>query len=453
VGKEYFIGPPGTHPDLPHAPYRAARRASLQLIHERITSFNFHNTRVEVSQVDSQASADGGVIVMVVGTLIHQGVPRRFVQTFFLAADGDRKFFVLNDIFRYLKEGDDTAAPAAAKPAAEPQPQPTAAPAAAPAAPAPAPPVEQAPAEPTPAPETTPAAAAAAPAQPAAAAAAAARPPAAPAKAPTTVPPVVAAAQQAAAAPAPAPAAAATAAARPASRPWAGRPWSSVTAQAPAAAPAAPAPVPAAAPAPAPQPATTAAAAPAPAAAAAGAEVARPRGPRSHAPTPAQMECSIHIGRIPDMTTITEENVRATFAQFGEIREIGIITPKNFINIEFASKEQVAKILAIKTFKIGDQTVHAEQRREMPRRDGPGGYPRRDGARPDYRPRGDGPRGEFGARGGAATGSDERPPRRSPRPPAGGDRPPRPPRANGEGKGRSEKGGAHAEKVSAAADN
>ena len=77
-------------------------------------ALNFRDTCVEVSLIDAQPSADNGVIVLVLGKLERPQQPqRRFAQTFFLAAEGDRKFFLQNDIFRYLNEGEENE-PAAA---------------------------------------------------------------------------------------------------------------------------------------------------------------------------------------------------------------------------------------------------------------------------------------------------------------------------------------------------
>ncbi|KAF9010020.1 hypothetical protein BDQ17DRAFT_1397502 [Cyathus striatus] len=167
-----------------------------QEIHNKITSIGFQDCKVFIHSVDAQSSANGGIIIQVIGEMSNHGDPwRKFVQTFFLA-EQPNGYFVLNDIFRFLKEetveGDDvsetaeqplaqaepTPAPAApvpqpAAPAAEPAPpapvpvepprEPTPPPAQPAAAPVPAPADEEpttdvpepaaAPSEPTPAPE------------------------------------------------------------------------------------------------------------------------------------------------------------------------------------------------------------------------------------------------------------------------------------------------------------
>ncbi|KAG6836211.1 hypothetical protein H0H93_010270 [Arthromyces matolae] len=109
-----------------------------QEIHNKITSIGFQDCKVFIHSVDAQSSANGGIIIQVIGEMSNHGdVWRKFVQTFFLA-EQPNGYFVLNDIFRFLKEetvesddGEDAAeveAPAAAEPVA-----------AAPASPVPAP--------------------------------------------------------------------------------------------------------------------------------------------------------------------------------------------------------------------------------------------------------------------------------------------------------------------------
>lgn len=53
-------------------------------------------------QVDAQATLGNGVVVQVTGELSNGGAPmRRFTQTFVLAAQTPKKYYVHNDIFRY----------------------------------------------------------------------------------------------------------------------------------------------------------------------------------------------------------------------------------------------------------------------------------------------------------------------------------------------------------------
>ena len=76
-------------------------------------SLGFEDCKVFVSTVDSQSSAESGIVVQVVGELSNMGGPwRKFAQTFFLA-EQPNGYFVLNDIFRYIREeiDDDDAEP------------------------------------------------------------------------------------------------------------------------------------------------------------------------------------------------------------------------------------------------------------------------------------------------------------------------------------------------------
>ncbi|ORX92134.1 NTF2-domain-containing protein [Basidiobolus meristosporus CBS 931.73] len=75
-----------------------------QEIHSKILDLGFDDCRVLVSSVDSQASLNGGIIIQVLGEMSNKGGPsQKFAQTFFLA-EQPNGYFVLNDIFRYLKD-------------------------------------------------------------------------------------------------------------------------------------------------------------------------------------------------------------------------------------------------------------------------------------------------------------------------------------------------------------
>ncbi|KAF1942166.1 hypothetical protein EJ02DRAFT_181004 [Clathrospora elynae] len=72
-------------------------------INERIKELDFKDTKVRVTNVDSQGS-DASIVIQVIGEISNQGQPhKRFVQTFVLA-EQTNGYFVLNDIFRYLAE-------------------------------------------------------------------------------------------------------------------------------------------------------------------------------------------------------------------------------------------------------------------------------------------------------------------------------------------------------------
>ncbi|XP_028170492.1 ras GTPase-activating protein-binding protein 2-like, partial [Ostrinia furnacalis] len=146
-------------------------------IHNRIQQLNFRDCHAKISQVDAQATLGNGVVVQVTGELSNGGAPmRRFTQTFVLAAQSPKKYYVHNDIFRYQdivfsdeegsgsgrSEGEEEEAAGAGY--FPPPPLPAAFPAAFPAPPAPprAPRLEPAPAPaaapaPAPAPQTAPA--------------------------------------------------------------------------------------------------------------------------------------------------------------------------------------------------------------------------------------------------------------------------------------------------------
>ncbi|KAI0346176.1 hypothetical protein BDW22DRAFT_1352199 [Trametopsis cervina] len=75
-----------------------------QEIHAKITSIGFQDCKVFIHSVDAQSSANGGIIIQVIGEMSNKGDAwRKFVQTFFLA-EQPNGYFVLNDIFRFLKE-------------------------------------------------------------------------------------------------------------------------------------------------------------------------------------------------------------------------------------------------------------------------------------------------------------------------------------------------------------
>ncbi|KAF8637880.1 hypothetical protein AX17_002503 [Amanita inopinata Kibby_2008] len=104
-------------------------------IHQKITSIGFEDCKVFIHSVDAQSSANGGIIIQVIGEMSNHGEPwRKFVQTFFLA-EQPNGYFVLNDIFRFLKEeaveSDDAgeAAEAEPTPSAPDAPEPVAVPA------------------------------------------------------------------------------------------------------------------------------------------------------------------------------------------------------------------------------------------------------------------------------------------------------------------------------------
>ncbi|XP_035210204.1 ras GTPase-activating protein-binding protein 2-like isoform X1 [Stegodyphus dumicola] len=74
-------------------------------IHERIMQLNFRDCHAKIRQVDSQETLNDGVVVQVSGELSNNGQPmRRFMQTFILVPQSPKKYYVRNDIFRYQDE-------------------------------------------------------------------------------------------------------------------------------------------------------------------------------------------------------------------------------------------------------------------------------------------------------------------------------------------------------------
>jgi len=95
----------GLEADL--APVSVGRSA----IQERIRELDFQDCKVRVSNVDSQGSFDN-IVIQVIGETSNKSAElKKFVQTFVLA-EQPTGYFVLNDIFRYIKEeGEEEQAP------------------------------------------------------------------------------------------------------------------------------------------------------------------------------------------------------------------------------------------------------------------------------------------------------------------------------------------------------
>merc|ERR1719232_1234954 len=68
-------------------------------------TLNFRDCHAKIRQVDSHETLANGVVVQVSGELSNNGEPmRRFMQTFVLAPQSPKKYYVHNDIFRYQDE-------------------------------------------------------------------------------------------------------------------------------------------------------------------------------------------------------------------------------------------------------------------------------------------------------------------------------------------------------------
>lgn len=80
---------------------------TMQAINEKIASLNYTDFTADIRSVDAQESLDGGLHVLVTGSLTGKKDRRvrKFSQTFFLAPQ-KKGYFVLNDIFRYIDDED-----------------------------------------------------------------------------------------------------------------------------------------------------------------------------------------------------------------------------------------------------------------------------------------------------------------------------------------------------------
>nr|CAD1839094.1 unnamed protein product [Ananas comosus var. bracteatus] len=81
--------------------------STLDAINEKIVSMDYHGVKAKIISIDAQESHNKGVLVLVTGYLTGKDSLRRhFTQSFFLATQ-DKGYYVLNDIFRYIKEANE----------------------------------------------------------------------------------------------------------------------------------------------------------------------------------------------------------------------------------------------------------------------------------------------------------------------------------------------------------
>ncbi|XP_039026185.1 nuclear transport factor 2-like isoform X2 [Hibiscus syriacus] len=79
---------------------------TMQGINEKILSLDYKNCKAEINTADAQKSYKEGVTVLVTGYLMGKdNLKRNFAQSFFLAPQ-DNGYFVLNDVFRYVEDGE-----------------------------------------------------------------------------------------------------------------------------------------------------------------------------------------------------------------------------------------------------------------------------------------------------------------------------------------------------------
>lgn len=77
-----------------------------QGINEKILSFDYKDYKAEIRTADAQKSYKDGVTVLVTGCLMGKdNLKRKFAQSFFLAPQANG-YFVLNDVFRYVEDGE-----------------------------------------------------------------------------------------------------------------------------------------------------------------------------------------------------------------------------------------------------------------------------------------------------------------------------------------------------------
>ncbi|KAG0033546.1 hypothetical protein BGZ81_008122 [Podila clonocystis] len=75
-----------------------------QAIKTKIGGLDFEDCRVLLTNIDCQQSLGGSIIIQILGELANRGGPsQKFSQTFLLA-EQPKGYYVLNDIFRYLKD-------------------------------------------------------------------------------------------------------------------------------------------------------------------------------------------------------------------------------------------------------------------------------------------------------------------------------------------------------------
>ncbi|KAK4661724.1 uncharacterized protein QC763_707110 [Podospora pseudopauciseta] len=323
-------------------------------IQERIKQLDFEDSKVRISNVDSQGSAEN-ILIQVIGEISSKGAePRKFVQSFVLAKQPSG-YFVLNDILRYIVDEPVEETEAAAE-------APVEAPAATEAAPAveaeaepaaePEVPVEEPPKDPAPT-----------PAAPATAAPVAAPAPAEPPKPQQPPKPMTWASRLAASAAAAAP-----------------KPVIPKVATPPAAAQAR-APVPAQAPTTAPQSTEAAPAAPKDQ----GSEWQTAETKRQSRAQPAaaatQTEKEGTLAYIKFVTDkVKEADLKATLEAFGEVVYFDINRTKNCAFVEFKTPAGYNAAAAANPHTVNGENIVVEPRRPKSNAYGGAGYPARGGA-------------------------------------------------------------------------
>ncbi|KAL9427207.1 hypothetical protein AB3S75_029411 [Citrus x aurantiifolia] len=79
---------------------------TMEGINQKVLSLDYKNYKAEIKTADAQNSHKEGVTVLVTGCLTGKdNLRRKFAQSFFLAPQ-DNGYFVLNDVFRYVDDGE-----------------------------------------------------------------------------------------------------------------------------------------------------------------------------------------------------------------------------------------------------------------------------------------------------------------------------------------------------------
>ncbi|CAG8570567.1 573_t:CDS:2 [Paraglomus brasilianum] len=75
---------------------------------EQIANMNYHDCKVQVTNIDAQASAENGIVLQIIGWKANRDeVLRKFVQTVFLTPVAPDRYHILNDITRFVNDVDE----------------------------------------------------------------------------------------------------------------------------------------------------------------------------------------------------------------------------------------------------------------------------------------------------------------------------------------------------------
>jgi len=89
---------------------RMLHSLSRKNINDTINSLELRNCKVVLSSLHAQQTLQGGVLLLVKGTIANDSSSRKFIQTFVLAPQQPEGYYVRNDIICFLS--DESSAPA-----------------------------------------------------------------------------------------------------------------------------------------------------------------------------------------------------------------------------------------------------------------------------------------------------------------------------------------------------